>query len=346
MKEKGNRRKVHGLSWQLANEKEAVYADYLDSEAFQKEVADNNITMGIAVSSLITVIGFLGMFGLNSYYANISAFPMIPSEWVYLLLILSNLPHLLFLIWLNKHRQPAEEEIRIIFANFAINALLSGFTLYSTQEGSSYFFELVLMMMVICVLPYYKKGRGIALVALSLLSTLSVISINHVQVASQDAYDLFLFYFICQSCIILRRHWFRQASWYNYILHRANGSLFVSSRTDELTGLYNRLALREDFPNYLKQEIGVAMIDLDDFKRFNDNYGHAYGDLVLTRLGRYLQKDWMNSHLRSYRYGGDEVLIIASGMEDGAFVKKLQIFQKEYAKLNRQLKEPATLSIG
>lgn len=82
----------------------------------------------------------------------------------------------------------------------------------------------------------------------------------------------------------------------NSILHRANGSLFVSSRTDELTSIYNCLALREDFRNYLNQEVGAAMIDLDNFKRFNDNYGHAYGDLVLTRLGRYLQKDWMSEH--------------------------------------------------
>lgn len=346
MKEKGNRRKVHGLGWQLADEKETVYANYLASEAFAKEIASNNLTMGIAVSSLITVIGFLGLFGLNSYYANVSVFPAIPSEWVYLLLLLANLPNLFLLLWLKNNPQEAEFEIRTCFSNLAVNAFLSGLTLYSTQEGSSYFFELVLMMMVICVLPYYRQGRGFALVVSSLFSTMVIILTNHVQVAWQDAYDLFLFYVICQACIVLRRHWFRESSWYNDILHQANGTLFVSSRTDELTGLYNRLALREDFPNYSKQEVGVAMIDLDDFKRFNDNYGHAYGDLVLTRLGRYLQKDMMNELLRSYRYGGDEILIIASGLEDGAFGKKLQIFQAEYAKLNQQLKEPATLSIG
>ncbi|MFR0541219.1 GGDEF domain-containing protein [Lactobacillus delbrueckii] len=346
MKEKGNRKRVHGLSWQLANEKEAVYAEYLTSEEFAREIASNNLTMGIAVSSLITVIGFLGLFGLNSYYANVSFFPAIPSEWVYLLLLLANLPNLFLLLWLKNNPQEAEFEIRTCFSNLAVNAFLSGLTLYSTQEGSSYFFELVLMMMVICVLPYYRQGRGFALVVSSLFSTMVIILTNHVQVAWQDAYDLFLFYVIGQACIVLRRHWFRESSWYNDILHRANGSLFVSSRTDELTGIYNRLALREDFPNYLNQEVGAAMIDLDNFKRFNDNYGHAYGDLVLTRLGRYLQKDWMSEHLRSYRYGGDEILIIASGLEDGAFGKKLQIFQAEYAKLNQQLKEPATLSIG
>lgn len=267
---------------------------------------------------MIAVIGFLGIFDLNSDYANISVLPVIASEWVYLFLLLANLPNLFLPLWLQKHPQAAELEIRICFANLAVNAILSGFTLYTTQEGSNCFFELVLMMMVICVFPYYKAGYGLSLVALSLLMISAIILVNHVQVAWQDAYDLFLFYVIGQACIVLRRYWFRQSSWYNYILHQANGTLFVSSRTDELTGLYNRLALREDFPNYSKQEVGVAMIDLDDFKRFNDNYGH----------------------------GGDEILIIASGLEDGDFVKKLQIFQAEYAKLNQQLEEPATLSIG
>ena len=136
--------------------------------------------MGIAVSSLITVIGFLGLFGLNSYYANISVFPAIPSEWVYILLLLANLPNLFLLLWLKNNPQEAEFEIRTCFSNLAVNAILSGFILYSTQEGSAYFFELVLMMMVICVFPYYKSGHGLSLVVLSLLMISAIILVNHV----------------------------------------------------------------------------------------------------------------------------------------------------------------------
>lgn len=95
--------------------------------------------MGIVVSSLIAVIGFLGIFDLNSDYANISVLLVIASEWVYLFLLLANLPNLFLLLWLQKHPQAAELEIRICFANLAVNAILSGFTLYSTQEGSVYF---------------------------------------------------------------------------------------------------------------------------------------------------------------------------------------------------------------
>lgn len=178
---------------------------------------------------MIAVIGFLGIFDLNSDYANISVLPVIASEWVYLFLLLANLPNLFLILWLQKHPKTTELEIRICFANLVVNAILSGFTLYSTQEGSNYFFELVLMMMVICVFPYYKAGHGLSLVALSLLMILAIILVNHVQVAWQDAYDLFLFYVIGQACIVLRRYWFRQSSWYNYILHQANGTLFVAA---------------------------------------------------------------------------------------------------------------------
>lgn len=76
--------------------------------------------MGIAVSSLIAVIGFLGIFDLNSDYANISVLPVIASEWVYLFLLLADLPKLFLLLWLQKHPQAAELEIRICFANLAV----------------------------------------------------------------------------------------------------------------------------------------------------------------------------------------------------------------------------------
>lgn len=64
-----------------------------------------------------------------------------------------------------------------------------------------------------------------------------------------------------------------------------------------MTGLANRMALREDFPNYLRQNLGIAMINLDDFKYFNDHYGHAYGDLVLQKLGQFLM-DMVVGHRR------------------------------------------------
>jgi diguanylate cyclase (GGDEF)-like protein/PAS domain S-box-containing protein len=84
---------------------------------------------------------------------------------------------------------------------------------------------------------------------------------------------------------------------------------------DSLTGLYNRRYMEESLEREMGRAIrrssslGVIMLDLDHFKRFNDTYGHAAGDAVLRELGAFLK-----SHIRSEdiacRYGGEEFALI------------------------------------
>jgi diguanylate cyclase (GGDEF)-like protein/PAS domain S-box-containing protein len=84
---------------------------------------------------------------------------------------------------------------------------------------------------------------------------------------------------------------------------------------DSLTGLFNRRYMEESLEREMGRAIrrasslGVIMLDLDHFKRFNDTYGHAAGDAVLRELGAFLK-----SHIRSEdiacRYGGEEFALI------------------------------------
>lgn len=85
-------------------------------------------------------------------------------------------------------------------------------------------------------------------------------------------------------------------------------SLQQSSLTDELTGIRNRLALRMKFKSYLNVMLCVLMMDIDDFKKINDNYGHDVGDTVLTETGKMLSDIFGASSC--YRYGGDEFLVL------------------------------------
>ncbi len=92
---------------------------------------------------------------------------------------------------------------------------------------------------------------------------------------------------------------------------------------DVLTGLFNRRYLDETLPRELHRvqrgggELTVAMIDIDHFKRFNDDMGHEAGDLVLRGIGRILRDNLRKSDI-GCRYGGEELLLIMpdSNVED------------------------------
>jgi diguanylate cyclase (GGDEF)-like protein len=84
---------------------------------------------------------------------------------------------------------------------------------------------------------------------------------------------------------------------------------------DGLTQLYNRAFFDEVFPQYVDQSkknttpLSLIMIDIDFFKRFNDQYGHQVGDLVLITVAN-LIKSTMRPDDVPIRFGGDELAIL------------------------------------
>jgi diguanylate cyclase (GGDEF)-like protein len=80
---------------------------------------------------------------------------------------------------------------------------------------------------------------------------------------------------------------------------------------DELTGVTTRRTLIEEAERMLAdgRTVGLAIIDLDDFKPINDNYGHLAGDGVLRDLGR-LFLDRTRAQNLIARYGGDEFVLL------------------------------------
>ena len=94
------------------------------------------------------------------------------------------------------------------------------------------------------------------------------------------------------------------------------------SYRDELTSLFNArfLAVRgaEEVRNFdaTGASLSLVMMDVDDFKQFNDTYGHPAGDEVLRRLGRVVRTE-LREDDQAFRYGGEEFVLLLPGT-DGA----------------------------
>jgi diguanylate cyclase (GGDEF)-like protein len=126
------------------------------------------------------------------------------------------------------------------------------------------------------------------------------------------------------------------------------------SLQDALTKLNNRAAFDEYFAREIvrfhnkKLELAIVVMDLDDFKRINDTYGHTAGDKTLQVISSTLKKHAGNDAFIA-RYGGEEFVLIFSDISPKNLVIKLNNLRLKVAKLPFKFKNnkvTITLSIG
>ncbi len=126
------------------------------------------------------------------------------------------------------------------------------------------------------------------------------------------------------------------------------------SYQDYLTGLYNR----RKFMSYAKKLLKYAkdndenlfclMVDLDDFKHINDNYGHEVGDKVLVKIANVFKENVRGNDIAS-RYGGEEFIIILSRYSYGQALKRAEKIVSDIEKTiveTNQNKISVTASVG
>ena len=137
-------------------------------------------------------------------------------------------------------------------------------------------------------------------------------------------------------------------------------SLRQQSIRDALTGLYNRRFLEESAQREVQRAVrrgaqgcndGMAllMIDVDNFKQFNDQYGHEVGDQVLCQVAAILQRQTRGSDVAA-RYGGEEFIIVLAEMPAGLALERAEKVRAEVEALVLQASGKSigtvTISIG
>lgn len=135
-------------------------------------------------------------------------------------------------------------------------------------------------------------------------------------------------------------------------LDRMNRQLSELSQLDELTGLFNRRHLFAELHHQLDRvgrgaSCGVLMIDLDGFKRVNDQLGHDAGDLLLRDIAGALTVETRAVDVVA-RYGGDEFVVVLPDLEPEVALPVAERVVLAIAKVGRErwASTPVTASIG
>ncbi|HID9453862.1 TPA: GGDEF domain-containing protein [Serratia marcescens] len=159
--------------------------------------------------------------------------------------------------------------------------------------------------------------------------------------------DVLLYQVVSALCLAICYHAlnFKERHIYAYFAMRARAT------TDSLTHINNRASV--DYHLMLqraeRRPCGLMILDLDDFKKINDTYGHPAGDVLLASVGRLLQNSVRNEDFVG-RYGGEEFMVITASYDPlviGGVAERIRsAVESSTFLLNAHDEAHITLSIG
>lgn len=289
-----------------------------------------NLSLCITAAAMLCNISLIGLIGTYSPHSTGFIIPTINAPAVYLVIFCMNVLFLTAMRYASSHLQSiSPSRVRRLFLWFTgINMVLASATFFTTQQDSSFFFEYILITITIYLLPNSGMVSFLRNVAINVVSVMVVLAVAKHSIAWQDIVDIAALQVICSFINKSRLQGFVHREKEKILIEKQKDQFYHDSRTDGLTHIANRTALRNDFSDFLNQPLCVALIDLDYFKKCNDIYGHAYGDRVLEKAGRYMNRIFHDVNDYCYRYGGDEFLIISEKEDLASFRERLERFQE------------------
>ncbi|MDD7049128.1 MAG: diguanylate cyclase [Lachnospiraceae bacterium] len=299
-----------------------------DRAAIEKAEREQNAPYCLGISFMLCIFSLTGLIGTFAPQTSGSIFPRVNATMVYAVLLGVSL---VFFLLFSGEVLKLRNRIRLadwIFPLFyVLNMIMASFTFLTTEKGSSYFFEFILLTLLVYLFPLHTHRELVWLFLSSMAAFILVSLLVNRFYAWQDLFDLAMLHFFCIAISIVRWNMFVRDISLQISLKNAQNELYGKSRIDVLTGLQNRTALRDDFASFLNANLCTALLDVDSFKQLNDTYGHYYGDKILSFLGKAMRAVFDHPGDSCYRYGGDEMLIISHDQVPEAFYGRLKQLQ-------------------
>ncbi|MEG0875228.1 MAG: diguanylate cyclase [Clostridiales bacterium] len=276
---------------------------------FSREIGQNNLRMMRSMSVFMLVISF---FVIASSFTHIGTRYLFH---IYIGIIFFEIAVLVLIQWLlQKDFSPKTYTVLTALHLFHMLAISGYISVFYCQEEAGLLFVVVLTISsMIFALP------TMITMSISTLSTIAMIIASYFvknnywfesDVLNGVSVLLFSFMFGWRVNRIRAEEAFARAD-----AQRLNGELKKISVTDSLTGLYNHRSFQENYYEMFHRAsterlpMGVIMMDLDRFKKFNDHYGHVSGDYCLKRVADAIAAVVPEGAILC-RYGGEEFIAL------------------------------------
>jgi len=269
------------------------------------------------------------------------------------LIVLNCISASLYVIFLTVFKK--NSDMQIVFAYFEIIL----FSLLSEVVVGGYFSYvnyIIGMVAVVFFLLPFRNGRKHVY---QFIGVVSAIGVNQISVYGFSLFPEYLpivkeycVFVSSLNLVITLFTLFYVSNLYLVEMNDARAKLDYSSNHDMLTGLYNRRFF-EGIMKRSKEEnensFSVAMVDVDDFKKANDTYGHEAGDKVLERVSKLLA-EVLPKNAIAVRWGGEEFVLYLPMMGKDAALEVLNEFlarlrENSVFYHNQEIKITATIGL-
>lgn len=177
-----------------------------------------------------------------------------------------------------------------------------------------------LILGIVALAIYFPRPYHIPVIVVTILLDILVVVLSYffpsgmeeMSKESQFGTMLCSFLIVASStaimlCILIHQYMVQRSQ-----IFSISQQLEYAANHDALTEVYNRRYLMNTLKQWMSMEhkhFLVALIDIDDFKKINDTYGHVYGDEVLAQLARLMQQEIDGKGIAA-RYGGEEFMLL------------------------------------